>query len=162
MTWPDEHVISRELNYAEGPWELANRDSVLQHGYETSGLPPQACCPNKDGTQGMPVVVSRIRNINNPAASTTSGITQERYLDYFCPQCWSFEDFRHNKNTVRDWSFMRASIEKGKKIGQNSSPKSLRGPLTDSEMHKVANFYLRSAKPQDNATRATTRDPTMA
>ena len=41
---------------------------------------------------------------------------------------------------------MRVSIDKGKKIGQNTSPKSLRGPLTDSEMQKVANFYLKIGK----------------
>ena len=60
----------------------------------------------------MPIVVSGIRNIDNPAVSTTPEITQERYLDYFCPQCWSFENFRHNKDTVWDWSFMRASIDR--------------------------------------------------
>ena len=60
-----------------------NRDSVLGQGYETSGLPPQAGCPNKDCTQGMPIVVSGTRNIDNPASSTTPEITQERYLDYF-------------------------------------------------------------------------------
>ena len=119
MTWSNEHIISRELIPAEGPWEHDNRDSVLEQGYETSGLPPEACCPNKDCTQGIPIVVSGIRNIDNPVASTTPDIMQERYLDYFCPQYWSFENFRHNKDTVRDWSFMRASIEKGKKIGHD-------------------------------------------
>jgi hypothetical protein len=53
MTCPNEHTISRELTYAEDPWEHDNQDSVLEQGYETSGLPPQACCPNKDCTQGM-------------------------------------------------------------------------------------------------------------
>jgi len=145
-TWSNEHIISRELTYAEGPWEHDNRDSVLEQGYETSDLPPQACCQNKDCTQGMPVVVSGIRNINDPTTSTTPEITQERYLDYFCPQCWSFENFRHNKDTVRSWSFLKASIEKGKKMGQDTSPNSLRGPLTDSEMQKVANFFLKIGK----------------
>jgi len=41
---------------------------------------------------------------------------------------------------------MKDSIEKGKKIGQNTSPNSLRGPLTDSAMQKVANFYLKIGK----------------
>jgi hypothetical protein len=41
---------------------------------------------------------------------------------------------------------MKDSIEKGKKIGQNTSPNSLRGPLTDSEMQKVVNFYLKIGK----------------
>ena len=145
-TWPNEQTISIELTYAEGPWEQDNRDSVLEQGYETSGLPPLACCPNKDCTQGMPIVVSGLREIDSPASSTTPDVTEERYLDYFCPQCWSFENFRHNKDTVRDLSFMRDSIEKGRKIGQSTSPSSLRGPLTESEMQKVANFYLKIGK----------------
>ena len=41
---------------------------------------------------------------------------------------------------------MRDSIGKGKKIGQNTNPSSLRGPLTNSEMQKVANFYLKICK----------------
>ncbi len=41
---------------------------------------------------------------------------------------------------------MRESIRKGKKIEQNTNPNSLRGPLTDSEMQKVANFYLKIGK----------------
>jgi hypothetical protein len=94
----------------------------------------------------MPIVISGIRNIDDPASSITPEITQERYLDYFCPKCWSFENFRHNKNTVRDWSFMKESIEKGKKINNSTHPSSLRGPLMDSEMQKVANFYLKIGK----------------
>jgi hypothetical protein len=94
----------------------------------------------------MPIVVSGLRDIDNPGSPATPELTQERYLDCFCPQCWSFENFRHNKDTVRDWSFMRDPIEKGKKIGQNTNPSSLRGPLTESEMQKVVNFYLKMGK----------------
>ncbi len=122
MTWPNEHTISRELAYTEGPWEHDNRDSVLDQGYETSGLPPQAWCPNKDCTQGISIMVSGIRNIDNPSLSTTPEVTWERYLDYFCPQWWSFENFRHNKDTVRDWSIMKDSIEKGKKNRTEHEP----------------------------------------
>ena len=115
ITWPSEQTISKELTYSEGPWEQDNRDSVLEQGFETSGLSLQACCPNKNCTKKMPIVISGLRNIDDPASSSTPEITQERYLDYFCPQCWSFENFRHNKDTVRDWSFMKESIGKGKK-----------------------------------------------
>ncbi len=41
---------------------------------------------------------------------------------------------------------MKESIGKGKKIENNTHPSSLRGPLTDSEMQKVANFYLKIGK----------------
>ena len=71
--------------------------------------------PEQNCTQGLPIVVSGLREIDNSSSSTTPEVTQERYLDYFCPQCWSFENLRHNKDTVRDWSFMRESIGKGKK-----------------------------------------------
>jgi hypothetical protein len=81
MTCPNEHTISKDLTNAEDPWENDNRDSVLEQGYETSFLPPETYCPNKDFTQGMPVVVSGIRNIDNPAVSTTPEVIQERYLD---------------------------------------------------------------------------------
>ncbi len=94
-------------------------------------------------------MVSGVRNLDNLTSIDTSGITPERYLDYFCPKCWSFEDFRHNKDAVRDWSFMRASIEKGNKIGERPNPSGLRGPLTDSEMQKVADLYLKIGKAQD-------------
>ncbi len=47
-TWSSEQTISKELTYSEGPWEQDNRDSVLEQGFETSGLSSQACCPNKD------------------------------------------------------------------------------------------------------------------
>ncbi len=41
---------------------------------------------------------------------------------------------------------MRDSIGKGKKIGQNTNPNSLEGPLTNSEIQKVSNFYLKIGK----------------
>jgi hypothetical protein len=41
---------------------------------------------------------------------------------------------------------MRESIGKGKIIEQNTNPSNLRGPLTDSEMQKVSNFYLKLGK----------------
>jgi hypothetical protein len=41
---------------------------------------------------------------------------------------------------------MKESIGKGKKIDNSTHPSSLRGPLTDSEMQKVSNFYLKIGK----------------
>jgi hypothetical protein len=65
-TWPSEQTISKELTYSEGPWEQDNRDSALEQVFETSGLSSQACCPNKDCTQKMPIVISGLRNIDDP------------------------------------------------------------------------------------------------
>jgi len=85
IIWASEQTISKEFTYTEGPWEQDNRDSVLEQGFEASGLSSQACCPNRDCTQKMPTVISGLRNIDNPISSTTPEVTQERYLDYFCP-----------------------------------------------------------------------------
>jgi hypothetical protein len=76
-TWPNEQTISKELTYSEGPWEQDNRDSVLEQGFESSGLSSQTCCPNKDCTQKMPTVISGLRNIDDPASPSTPEITQE-------------------------------------------------------------------------------------
>jgi hypothetical protein len=76
ITWPSEQTISKELTYSEGPWEQDNRDSVLEQGFETSGLSSQACCPNKDCTQKMPIVISGLRNIDDPASSITPEVTR--------------------------------------------------------------------------------------
>ncbi len=75
ITWPSQQTISKELTYSEGPWEQDNRDSVLEQGFETSGLSSQACCPNKDCTQKMPIVISGLRNIDDPASSITPEVT---------------------------------------------------------------------------------------
>ncbi len=114
------------------------------------GSKPQVC-PRKravrtklyprDARSGLWNMEPRQPDINRHIWNNTRKI-----LDYFCPKCWSFEDFRHNKDAVRDWSFMRASIEKGNKIGERPNPTGLRGPLTDSEMQKVADFYLKIGK----------------
>ena len=44
--WSTTHVLSRSLLHDTGPWDDTNRDLVIEQVYETSGLPPQACCPN--------------------------------------------------------------------------------------------------------------------
>ncbi len=52
------HALDRSLLYDTGPWKDTNRDSVIEQSYETSGLPPQACCPNLMCSNMKKVVVS--------------------------------------------------------------------------------------------------------
>jgi hypothetical protein len=59
--WSTSHTLVRSLLYNTGPWKDTNRDSVIEQSYETSGLPPQACCPNLMCSNMKPVVVSGIR-----------------------------------------------------------------------------------------------------
>ncbi len=66
--WSTSHVLARSLLYDTGPWKDTNRDSVIEQSYETSGLPPQVCCPNLMCSNMKPVVVSGIRP--SPAQSS--------------------------------------------------------------------------------------------
>jgi hypothetical protein len=93
-----------------------------------------------------PVVVSGTRPTQAQPSEEPPSFTSERYLDCFCPSCWHFQDFRHNKDTVRDWSFMRNPLASGKKIEEPFFSKGLKGPLTDTEMQKVVDFYLKINK----------------
>jgi hypothetical protein len=145
-SWSTSHALARSLLYDTGPWKDTNRDSVIEQSYETSGLPPQACCPNLMCSNVKPVVVSGIRPTPAQSSEEPPIFTSERYLDCFCPSCWRFQDFRHNKNTVKDWSFMRNPLESGKKIEEPFLSKGLKGPLTDTEMQKVVDFYLKINK----------------
>jgi hypothetical protein len=104
--WSTSHALTRSLLYDTSPWKDTNRDSVIEQSYETSGLPPQACCPNLMCSNVKPVVVSGIRPTPTQSSKEPPIFTSERYLDCFCPSCWSFQDFRHNTDTVKDWSFM--------------------------------------------------------
>ena len=59
--WSTTHLLSRSLLYDTGPWDDTNRDSVIEQVYETSGLPPQACCPNLTCSNRTPAVVTGTR-----------------------------------------------------------------------------------------------------
>jgi hypothetical protein len=79
--WSTTHVLSRSLLYVTGPWNDANRDSVIEQVYEASGLPPQACCPKYSNR--TPSVVTGTRPFQVPTSEESSTITTERYLDCF-------------------------------------------------------------------------------
>ncbi len=66
-----------------GPVEDTNRDSVIEQSYESSGLPPQACCPNLMCSNMKPVVVSGIRP--TPAQSSEEHQNLCKTLVRRCP-----------------------------------------------------------------------------
>ncbi len=72
--------------------------------------------------------------------------SEERYLDCFCDQCWSFQIFRHNKDEVHDWSFLKESLKDYKVQDPELLEKGLKGPIKDSEMQKNADHYLKNNK----------------
>jgi hypothetical protein len=85
--WSTSHTLTRSLLYDTGPWKDTNRDSVIEQSYETSGLPPQTCCPNLMCSNMKPVVVSGIRPTPAQSSEESPSFTSERYLDCFCPSC---------------------------------------------------------------------------
>ena len=140
--WESAHIVERKLTKVSETWEHSNRDAALEQGYEASGLPHHACCPNcKDK---KPVVISGIRD--NTAYTAPSQPMQERFLDCFCPSCWRFQDFRHNKDEVQDFSFLRKAISKCRLTDPALLSQGLRGPVKDSEMEKIADNYLKNNK----------------
>ena len=72
--------------------------------------------------------------------------SQERYLDYFCSQCWNFQNFRHNKDEVHDWSFLKETLKECKVKDPQLVQKDLKVPIKDSEMQKIADHYLKNNK----------------
>ena len=75
--WETSHILSRKIINAPGTWDNTDRDAVLEQGYESSGLPPQACCPRC--VNKKPVIVSGIREPTEPSKQDPP--LQERYLD---------------------------------------------------------------------------------
>jgi hypothetical protein len=95
------------------------------------------------------VVISGIRQREDPHGSQEqeqSGISQERYMDCFCVQCWSFQNFRHNKDEVKDWSFLKETLKDCKVQDPELLDKGLKDPIKDSEMQKIAEHYLKNNK----------------
>ena len=94
-------------------------------------------------------IISGVREREAPdgtQAQEQEDTPQERYLDCFCAQCWSFQDFRHNKDEVHDWSFLKESLKDCKIQDSDLLDKGLKGPIKDSEMQKIADHYLKNNK----------------
>ena len=72
--------------------------------------------------------------------------SQERYLDCFCPSCWKFQDFRHNKDEVRDWRFLKKTLSNSRITDPTLLARGLKGPVKDSEMQKISDNYLKNNK----------------
>jgi hypothetical protein len=145
--WGESNVLERGLLRKSNPWEDTNRDAVVEQVYEKTGLAPVASCPHCENKQA--VVISGVRQREDPHDSRTqeqSGISQERYMDCFCTQCWSFQNFRHNKDEVNDWSFLKEALKDCKVRDPELLDKGLKGPIKDSEMHNIADHYLKNNK----------------
>ena len=125
--WETSHTLGRKIFNTPGPWENTDRDTVLEQGYEASGLPPQACCPRCANKK--PVIVSGIRELTD--SDIQDPPLQERYLDCFCPVCWSFQNCRHNKDEVKDWSFLRSALSNSKITDPVLLTKGLKDPVKD-------------------------------
>ena len=143
----ESNILERGLLRKSNPWEDTNRDAVLEQGFEKTGLSPLVCCPHCNNKQAD--VISGIRQREDPHGSQAqeqSGISQERYMDCFCAQCWSFQNFRHNKDEVNDWSFLKEALKDCKVQDPELLEKGLKGPIKDSEMQKIADHYLKNNK----------------
>ena len=62
--WTESHILDRGLLRESGPWQDTNRDTVLEQGYEASGLSPQACCPRC--THKKATIISGVRERRDP------------------------------------------------------------------------------------------------
>ena len=145
--WTESNTLERGLLRDSGPWQDTNRDTVLEQVYEVSGLSPLACCPRC--THKQATIISGVRRREAPdgvPAQEQDETSQERYLDCFCAQCWSFQNFRHNKDKVHDWSFLKESLKDCKIQDPELLEKGLKGPIKDSEMQKFADHYLKNNK----------------
>jgi hypothetical protein len=135
--WTELNILERGLLRDPGPWQDANRDAVLEQGYEAKGLSHLASCPHCSHKQATVISGVRERGVPHVSPFLEMEYAQERYLDCFCSQCWSFQHFRHNKNEVHDWSFMAEALKNCKIKDPKRLEKGLKGPLKDSEMRKI-------------------------
>jgi hypothetical protein len=145
--WPASDILERGLLRKSNPWEDTNRDAVLEQVFEKTGMSHLACCPHCNNKHVA--VISGIRQRKGPHGSPAKeqdDTSQERYMDCFCTQCWSFQDFRHNKDDVNDWSFLKEALKDCKIQNPDLREIGLRGPIKDSEMQKIADNYLKNNK----------------
>ena len=67
-------------------------------------------------------------------------------MDCFCPQCWSFQNFRHNNDEVRDWTFLKRAITECRINVPSLLSQGLKGPVKNSEMQKISDNYFKNNK----------------
>jgi hypothetical protein len=80
--WTESHFLDRVLLRDSGPWTDTNRDTVLEQGYEASGLSPQDCCPRCAHKKAT--IISGVRERRDPHTTPSQEqdrTSQERYLD---------------------------------------------------------------------------------
>ncbi len=145
--WTESNILERDLLRKSDPWEDTNRDAVLEEGVEKTGLSPLACCPHCNNMQTA--VISGIRqreDLHGRPAQEQGGTSQERYMDCFCDQCWIFQNFRHNKDKVNDWSFLKEVLKDCTVQDPELLEKGLKDPIKDSEIQKITDHYLKNNK----------------
>lgn len=57
-----------------------------------------------------------------------------------------FQNFRHNKDEVRDWTFLKRALSKSRITDPALLSKGLKGPVKDSEIQKIVDNYLKNIK----------------
>ena len=132
--WETSYIFGRV------PTEIQSWNKVMSP--LVYSLPPQACCPryvNKN-----PVIVSGIRELTHSPKQNPP--LQEKFLDCFCPVCWSFQNFRHNKDEVRDWISLKKTLCNNKITDPALLVKGLKDPIKDSEIQKIGDNYLKNKK----------------
>jgi hypothetical protein len=147
--WTELNILERGLLRDSGPWQDTNRDAVLEQGYEAKGLSHLSSCPHCSHKQAT--IISGVRTRGVPHASPALEIdsTQERYLDCFCSQCWSFQNFRHNKTEVSDWSFLAEALKDCKIKDPKRLERALRVPSKTPKCGRLRTTTSRTTKHRD-------------
>ena len=142
--WTESHILDRGILQGSGPWEHTNRDTVLEQGYEVSGLPPQTCSPRY--TDKKTIIISGVweSTVCHSRHLSFTGANQiyTRKIDglFLSPMLDLpvLEDpvFRHNKDVVRDWTFLVKVLEECRITDPGLLSQGLKGPVKDSEIIK--------------------------
>ena len=84
-----------KLTYGDGPWTAENVMTAAESFFQRNAYNPFATCPQCQGVEPEPITRRR-----------ETDICEHRVIEHFCPNCMDFVDFRHNRTSVKDMSFM--------------------------------------------------------
>jgi hypothetical protein len=125
------------------------RDLLQKSTAWTESNIPERVLLRKSDPWEQAAVISGIRqreDLHVSPAQEQGGTSQERYMDCFCDQYWSFQNFRHNKDKVNYWSFLKEDLKDYKVQDPELLEKGLKGTIKDSEMQKITDHYLKNNK----------------